>query len=353
MIKNGGVILEKYCINSWNQIVELLNSDAKQGISENDCGALRAKYGTNKIDLPSGNKIYRHIFNALKEKSAIIFIIIVILLFVLKSFLYGGISALILIVNLTLTIRHTIKRDREIGTLERLNFAQTTVIRDGVQKTIRSEELVMGDIVKFSKDSVIPADIRIISATELKVDEKNITGEAFYKEKFENKIIGSIYSLTDMKNILFKGSAIKSGSGTGIVISIGNSTQLGRMLAMLTYASNRKHNFGAMIYSTLEKYLIAYFVGIIIIGSYLVFTGQETQKNYFATALFLLACFPITIIAKLVFNRVIKNFLDDDIEIINFSVFNLVKDVNILFLDKVGAITKREMIVKKCILIMI
>jgi magnesium-transporting ATPase (P-type) len=347
VIKNGGVILEKYCINSWNQIVELLNSDAKQGISENDCGALRAKYGTNKIDLPSGNKIYRHIFNALKEKSAIIFIIIVILLFVLKSFLYGGISALILIVNLTLTIRHTIKRDREIGTLERLNFAQTTVIRDGVQKTIRSEELVMGDIVKFSKDSVIPADIRIISATELKVDEKNITGEAFYKEKFENKIIGSIYSLTDMKNILFKGSAIKSGSGTGIVISIGNSTQLGRMLAMLTYASNRKHNFGAMIYSTLEKYLIAYFVGIIIIGSYLVFTGQETQKNYFATALFLLACFPITIIAKLVFNRVIKNFLDDDIEIINFSVFNLVKDVNILFLDKVGAITKREMIVKK------
>jgi magnesium-transporting ATPase (P-type) len=149
-----GLSLEKYCINSWNQIVELLNSDAKQGISENDCGALRAKYGTNKIDLPSGNKIYRHIFNALKEKSSIIFIIIVILLFVLKSFLYGGISALILIVNLTLTIRHTIKRDREIGTLERLNFAQTTVIRDGVQKTIRSEELVMGDIVKFSKDSV-------------------------------------------------------------------------------------------------------------------------------------------------------------------------------------------------------
>lgn len=161
----------------------------------------------------------------------------------------------------------------------------------------------MGDIVKINKDSVIPADIRIISANEIKVDEKSITGEAFYKEKFESKIIGNIFSLTDMKNILFKGSIIKSGSGLGIVISTGNSTQLGRMLTMLTYASNRKHNFGTMISKILERYLLIYFLGIIIIGSYFVYTGQDANKNYICTALFALGCFPVTIIAKLVFKK--------------------------------------------------
>lgn len=339
--------MEKYCNNSWNQIVELLNSNVQHGISENDCEGLREKYGTNKIDLPSGNKLYKHILNAIKEKAAIIYLIISIMLFVFNSYLFGGITTLILVLNLILVIRHTIKRDEEIGTLERLNFAETIVIRDGIQKVIKSEELVMGDIVKFSRDSVIPADIRIISANDIKVDEKNITGEAFYKEKFESKIIGSIYSLTDMKNILFKGSVIKSGSGIGIVISTGNSTQLGRMLAMLTYASNRKHNFGSMIFSILQKYLLTYFLAIIIIGSYFVISGQDVQKNYISTALFLLGCFPISIIAKLVLKKVNENFLNENVEIINFSVFNLIKDVNILFLDKVGAISKKEMIVKK------
>ncbi|NRY61811.1 cation-transporting P-type ATPase [Clostridium beijerinckii] len=339
--------MEKYCNNSWAQIVELLNSNVQNGLSENDCEALRLKYGTNKIDLPSGNKIYKHILNALKQKSIIINLIITIILFVFEHYLFGIITALILLLNLILIVMHTIKRDKEIGALERLNSADTVVIRDGAQKIIKSEELVMGDIVKINKDSVIPADIRIISANEIKVDEKSITGEAFYKEKFESKIIGNIFSLTDMKNILFKGSIIKSGSGLGIVISTGNSTQLGRMLTMLTYASNRKHNFGTMISKLLERYLLIYFLGIIIIGSYFVYTGQDANKNYISTALFALGCFPVTIIAKLVFNNIIKSFRNENIEIINFSVFNLIKDVNILFLDKVGAISKKEMIVKK------
>ena len=213
--------MEKYCINSWAQIVELLNSNIKNGISEKYCEAIRLKYGTNKIDLPSGNRLYKHVLNALKQKAIIIYIIITIILFVFRYYLFGGILALILISNLIIIIMHTIKRDKEIGVLEKLNSADTIVIRDGMQKIVKSEELVMGDIVRFNRDSVIPADLRIISAKDIKVDEKSITGETFYKEKFESKIIGSISSLADMKNILFKGSVIKSGDGLGIVIATG------------------------------------------------------------------------------------------------------------------------------------
>jgi magnesium-transporting ATPase (P-type) len=339
--------LEKYCNNSWTQIVELLNSNSEQGIGDKYSQALRLKYGTNKIDLPSGNKLYKHILNALKQKSAIIYLIIAIILIVFRNYLFGAIVALLLISNLILVVMHTRKRDKEIGSLERLNSEDAVVIRDGIQKTVKSEELVMGDIVKFNRNSVISADLRIISANDIKVEEKSITGETFYKEKFESKIVGSISSLADMKNILFKGSIIKSGDGSGIVIATGNFTQLGRMLAMFTYASNRKHNFGDMISKKLEKNLLIYFIGIIIIGSYFVYTGKDIQKNYLSTALFSLGCFPIVIIEKFIFNSVVKKFLKENIEIINFSVFNLIKDVNILFLDKVGSISKKEMTVKK------
>lgn len=339
--------MENYCVNSWAEIVELLNSNVQQGISEKYCEALRVKYGTNKIDLPSGSSIYRHILNALKQRSAIIYMMIAIILFVFKHYLFGGFLALLLICNMVIIVRHTIKRDKEISSLERLNSEKVVVIRDGVQKLVKAEELVIGDIVKFARNSIVAADLRIISANDLKVDEKSITGETFYKEKFEAKIIGTISSLADMKNVLFKGSLIKSGDGVGIVIATGTSTQLGRILAMLTYASNRKHNFGAMVSKFLEKYLLIYFLGTVVIGSYFVYTGQDVEKNYISTALFALGCFPMSIISKLVFKKVIKQFLNDNIEIINFSVFNLIKDVNILFIDKVGSISKKEMNVKK------
>ena len=65
-----------YCTST----VELLNSNLQQGISENDCEALREKYGTNKIDLPSKNKLYKHVLNAIKEKTVIIYLIISIML---------------------------------------------------------------------------------------------------------------------------------------------------------------------------------------------------------------------------------------------------------------------------------
>src|SRR5471030_928520 len=204
-----GFFLERYCNNSWAQIVELLNTNIQQGINERDSEIIRLKYGTNRIDLPSGNRLYKHVFNVLKQKPALIYIVIAIILFVFKYYLFGGIVTLLLLTNLIIAIMHNIKRDKEIGVLERLNFADTVVVRDGMQKIVKSEELVMGDIVKFNRESIIPADIRIISADDLKVDEKKITGETFYKEKFESKIMGSISSLADMKNILFKGSVIK------------------------------------------------------------------------------------------------------------------------------------------------
>lgn len=339
--------MEKYCNNSWTEIVEILNSNIQQGINEKYCETLRLKYGTNKIDLPSGSKGYKHILNALKQESIIIYIIISIILFAFKYYLFSGLLAVLLISNLVIIVLHTIKKDKEISSLEKLNSDDVVVIRDGSQKVVKSEELVIGDIVKVNRNSVVAADLRIISANDIKVDEKSITGETFYKEKFETKIIGSISSLADMKNILFKGSVIKSGDGSGIVIATGNSTQLGRILAMLTYASNRKHNFGTMISKFLEKYLLIYFLVIILIGSYFVYTGQDVQKKYISTALFALGCFPVGIISKLVFKKVIQYFLNENIEIINFSVFNLIKDVNILFIDKVGSISKKEMIVKK------
>lgn len=339
--------MERYCNSSWAQIVEYLNSDVQQGISEKDCTTIRQKYGGNKMDLPSGNKLYTYIFNTLKQKISIILIIISIILFALKYYLFGSVVSALLIFNIVINILHNIKRNEEVVNLQKLNSTDTIVIRDGIEKVIRSEEIVVGDIVKFNINSIIPADLRIINANEIKVDEKCITGEEGYKNKFEEKIIGSVSSPTEMQNILFKGSTIKHGDGLGVVIATGKSTQIGKILAMLIYSNTKKHNFIETLLENLQNRVLIYLLAIIITGTYFIYFGQDMQRNHVVTAIFALGCFPFGIITILTYKGVIKKFADDNIEILNFSVFNLVRDVNILFLDKVGAISKKEMVVKK------
>ena len=169
--------MERYCNNTWARIVQLLNSDNLQGLDEQRCLALQKKYGLNKVDVPSTNKLYMKIVCALKQKYVLAYIMIIIMLFYLKSNICAYIVTGILAVNLIITVIHHINRDKGITELSNLEKNEAIVIRGGVQRTIKSEELVVGDIVKVGSGSVVPADIRIIETNNLLVDEKSITGE--------------------------------------------------------------------------------------------------------------------------------------------------------------------------------
>lgn len=324
----------------------MLSSDSENGLNEGNCEFIREKSGSNKIDLPTKNSLSKQIFNVLRQPFVIMNILITIVLLVLGYYIPGSISACFLIVNTICAVFINIRRNKEIGALEKINFENAVVIRDGTEKAIKCEDLVMGDIVKFKKNNLVPADIRIISSTDIKVDEKSLTGETFYKEKFESKISGRISSIADVKNIIFKGTVIKEGEGLGVVVGVGNSTQLGRMLTMLTYANTTKHIFDKKIFKKCSSFILPYFVVLLIFGV-VMFVSQETL-NSAALGLFAVSCFPVVVISAVVFKSIIKKMSSEaNIDIINFSVFELIKKVNLLFLDKVSSIGKNEMIVKK------
>ena len=339
--------MEKYCNNTWARSVQLLNSDHIKGLDEQRCLALQKKYGLNKIDIPSINKLYMKILSALKEKYNVVYILIIIMLFYLNNNIYACIVTGIFIMNLVIAVIHSINRDAGINELSKFDKGEALVVRNGVQKIIKIEELVIGDIVKFANDTIIPADIRIIEANNLLVDENIITGDHNYNDKFSEKIIGSVNQIKEMKNILFKGTEVKHGDGTGIVIATGSSSQLGKLISMMIYSSNRKHSFGKIINNRLGNYLASYFIVIIFFNVYYFIFDSGIARIHLTTALFAMGCFPALLIQVFAAKSVVKKFMNENIEIKNFSVFNLINDVNILFLDKIGSISKKEMEVKK------
>ncbi|GAB6169621.1 cation-transporting P-type ATPase [Clostridium carnis] len=338
--------MRDYYSNTWVKVVDLLGSSINKGLYEYDCEIRRTQYGDNRICLPySGGKL--NILKGLLKQKYIYFILTIIILFAIRGFnSLAIITGLLLILSVSFKIYFEIVKEKEVEILQNLNTSQVLVLREGIERLIEAEELVKGDIVYFRKNSFISADIRIIESKDLKVDERSITGDSFLKDKYETKVSGYVGSIGDINNMLFRGSIIKDGQGKGIVVETGNNTQLGKLLRVINTVNVKKHTMIQRVENIASKVGICLILTQVILG--LILPEKLISKEaIFAYGIFsiLSICTPIIILEYV---KIIKGrFKDENIEIINFSTIDLVKDVKVMFLDKVGTLTKNELYVEK------
>ncbi len=104
------------------------------------------------------------------------------------------------------------------------------VVRDGQENEIELDEVVVGDIIRFSAGDIIPADLRILNANDMFVSQAALTGESEPAEKLPEPL-DDLESITDASNLAFMGTNVISGSGTGVVVCTGDNTLFGSVTA--------------------------------------------------------------------------------------------------------------------------
>lgn len=139
---------------------------------------------------------------------------------------------LIVIANAILGFTQEQRAAHAVAALARMTAAHSTVLRDGKQTVIPSEELVPGDILLLAEGDAVGADAKLISATNLAVQESSLTGEseAVIKDPSPTPENAPLGDRTDM---VFKGTAVVRGVGTAEVMHTGMETQMGQIATML------------------------------------------------------------------------------------------------------------------------
>ncbi len=145
---------------------------------------------------------------------------------------------------------------RVLKTLRQQDVAHVHVLRDGETKEINSEHLTYGDIIHVEEGMKIPADGRLIEANQVHADEALLTGESLPVHKHAGAIDGE-KQLYDQKNMLFKGTYIKGGSGFMLVTGIGNQTELGSISTLASMADMGKSPIERKIDDLTRKLIIA------------------------------------------------------------------------------------------------
>jgi len=216
-----------------SDLVKWLDSDLKKGLSKNDILEKQNKYGLNRLNESKKRPWFLRFFDQINDFMIYVLFAASIISFITDEVAEGFLILAIIFINAFLGLFQEAKAEKALDSIKAMSSPHTKVIRDGIEQVIDVKQVCVGDIVILDAGDYMPADVRILEAHNLKVDESALTGEAVPVLKHANVIEDEHVALGDRKNLGFMGTVVTYGRGVAIVTSIGMQTELGKIATML------------------------------------------------------------------------------------------------------------------------
>ncbi len=215
-------------------------SSSESGLDSARISDHKKKYGANKVDEAKKESVFVAFLRQFQNLMIIILLLSagVSITLALTSGEYadlfeGFIILFIVIMNAIIGVIQENKAQASLADLKKHIVQYSKVVRSGVVMHISSDELVVGDIVCLEAGDIVPADLRLIETHSLKCDESSLTGESLPVEKNANLILNKHTAINEQKNMAFSGCSVSAGRAKGVVVAVGNQTEIGKIANMI------------------------------------------------------------------------------------------------------------------------
>ena len=207
--------------------------DPALGLAEAEAALRAVQHGPNEIAAGERRTPAALLLDQFKD-----FMILVLLGAAVVSGLIGDLVdtlaiVVIVLLNALIGFVQAWRADRALAALQQLAAARATVLRGGRRVTIPASRLVPGDIVLLEAGNQVPADLRLMTIAQLRIDESALTGESVAVDKHVRSLSEAGAALGDRLNMAFKGTTAAHGRGTGLVVATGMATELGKVAGLL------------------------------------------------------------------------------------------------------------------------
>jgi len=190
-------------------------------------------YGPNQLKEAPRPTFLKMLWEQLNSFVVILLIVASLISALLGDFVEAAAIMAIVVLNAVLGIVQERRAEEALAALKKLAAPEAQVMRDGHRSSVPSYELVPGDLVFLEAGNFIPADIRLLEAVNLRIEEASLTGESLAVQKNASTVLEKNVPLGDRKNTAFMGTVVAYGRGRGVVTSTGMRTQLGLIATML------------------------------------------------------------------------------------------------------------------------
>ena len=218
------------------QVLDTLDTDPDQGLSQGEGTRRLAGYGENKLEKAKPPGLLRQVLAQLRDP-----MILVLLAAAALSFFAGGgqdwldtaIILLIVVFNTVISVSQEDNARKALEALEKLAAPRARVLREGVERRLESTHLVPGDILLLEAGDYVPADGRILWAAGLQTDESAMTGESLPVHKRAGDGLPPDTPLAERKNMVIGGTVVTGGRAKVVVTATGMQTEMGKIAGLL------------------------------------------------------------------------------------------------------------------------
>ncbi|WEY96160.1 calcium-translocating P-type ATPase, SERCA-type [Bacillus subtilis] len=217
-------------------LLEATNTSMKQGLTEKEVKKRLDKHGPNELQEGKKTSAFLLFFAQFKDFMVLVLLAATLISGFLGEYVDAVAIIAIVFVNGILGFFQERRAEQSLQALKELSTPHVMAFREGSWTKIPSKELVPGDIVKFTSGDRIGADVRIVEARSLEIEESALTGESIPVVKHADKLKKPDVSLGDITNMAFMGTIVTRGSGVGVVVGTGMNTAMGKIADMLESA---------------------------------------------------------------------------------------------------------------------
>ena len=348
-----------YCEETETTLNEL--STTAEGLSSEEAARRLEANGKNRLEDAPGKSLIRRFLEQMADPMIIILLVAALISGVLavvenESFADVIIILAVVIVNAVLGVYQENKAEKAIEALQEMSAATSKVLRDGKICIVRSEELVVGDVVLLEAGDAVPADGRLLQSASLKIEEAALTGESVPVTKFIDIINLSEgekdVPLGDRKNMVYMGSTVVYGRGTAVITATGMDTEMGKIAGALAQAEEGQTPLQIKL-SQLSKVLTWLVLGIclVVFGVQLLRAGGlnfELVLDSFMVAVSLaVAAIPegLAAVVTVVLSIGVTNMSKRNAIIRRLTAVETLGCAQIICSDKTGTLTQNKMTV--------
>lgn len=224
---------------STKEVEKQMQTNIEFGLNEKQVEDKQNKFGLNKLEEKKKESIVIKFIKQFNDFMIIILIIASIISAVVarlegsNDYFDSIIIIAIVVFNAIMGLVQEAKAEKSLEALKKMTAPTCRVKRNGKISTIKSEQIVPGDIVLLEAGNYVPADCRLISSSNLKIEESSLTGETVPVLKEANSILKEKTALGDMVNMAFSTTIVVNGHGEAIVTDIGMNTKVGKIAKMI------------------------------------------------------------------------------------------------------------------------
>jgi len=341
---------ENYLFHTLKQqnVMEIVQTSSK-GLSFKEAEMRLLKYGKNKLQEGKKKSIFIMFLEQFKNIMVVILLIAAVISGLLGELTDTFIILAVVFINAFVGIIQENKAEKALAALEKMSAPFARVKRNGIVQSIKSEDIVPGDIVLIEAGDYIPADMRLIESASLKIEEASLTGESVPVEKTVNVIEKKETVIGDRQNMAYSGSSVTYGRGAGIVTATGMDTETGRIAEYLAEQDFEQTPLQKKLV-IMGKYMS---IAVVFIAIVIFLTGILQGRNYFEmflTAVSLaVAAIPegLPAIVTIVLAIGVQKMSSRNAIIRKLPAVETLGSTEIICSDKTGTLTQNKMAVKQ------